>query len=465
MPSGSYRETLRRKGFKAFLAAQFLGAASDNIYKLVVSLLAADLAIEDGGGSGYLSTALFVFTVPFLLFSGYAGYVADVFSKRSVLVVTKSLEIVAMTLALLAFLAGHIVLMLAVLFLTAVQSTFFSPAKYGILPEMFRERDLSRANGLLEMSTFLAIIVGTSVGAGMFALWKEELYLIGFSLIAIATLGTLMSLGIPPVPASGAQKAFRINPWAEIAVGARALWHKTGLWVTVLGISYFWFMGALLHMTIILLGKEVMNLSDGAIGLLMAVLGIGIGIGSLTAGKLSGDKVEMGLVPLGAAGVGVSLISASFLPFSFAAVAGLVTLAGWAGGLFIVPLDAYLQQNSGREEKGQLIGSSNFLNMGGIILASASLWFLRDILQVHADGILLALGLLTLVLTFYFIYALPDLHRRLAMWVSSYTGERVRKSERPGVEEPRSHESRADSAESKRLESTVQGQRVRGRGV
>ena len=166
MSIGTYRDLLKSLGFQSFLWTQFLGAFNDNVYKIVVSMLAVETALHSG--SGYLSLIGAVFILPFLLFSGYAGHLADVFNKRSVLITTKALEIIAMGLAFFAFLSGRMEYMLGVLFLMALQATLFSPAKYGILPEMLPDKDLSRANGLLEMSTFLAIILGTSIGSFMF---------------------------------------------------------------------------------------------------------------------------------------------------------------------------------------------------------------------------------------------------------------------------------------------------------
>ncbi|MGH7771150.1 MAG: MFS transporter, partial [Candidatus Binatia bacterium] len=214
MPMGKYSETLKHSGFQSFLWTQFLGAFNDNTYKMAVSLLAVNVGVSASGGSGYLSLVLAIFILPFFLFSGYAGHLADVYSKRNVLIATKVFEIVAMALGFFAFLADRIELMLGVLFLMALHSTFFSPAKYGILPEMLPDRDLSRANGFLEMSTFLAIILGTSVGGAMLALWKDRPEWIGIILTGIAVVGTLTSLGIPKVPSSGAQKSFNLNPWA-----------------------------------------------------------------------------------------------------------------------------------------------------------------------------------------------------------------------------------------------------------
>src|SRR5437867_3477768 len=190
------------------LAAQCLGACNDNVYKMVVSLLAVNAAVSAGGGSGALSLISVIFILPFFLFSGYAGYAADACSKRTVLVVTKAFEIGAMGLGFFAFLSGRIELMLGVLFLMALQATFFSPAKYGILPELLPDKDLSRANGLLEMSTFVAIVLGTAVGVYLFEPWRAHLWLIGVLVVGVAVAGTATSLRLPQVAAAAPGHAF-----------------------------------------------------------------------------------------------------------------------------------------------------------------------------------------------------------------------------------------------------------------
>src|SRR5205085_8706788 len=165
----------------------------------LVSLIAVEIGAKNGKGSEYLSLAGVVFIIPFLLFSGYSGHLADVFNKRRVLIATKSLEVVSMALAIPALVSQRVDLMMAVLFLLALQATMFSPAKYGILPEMLPDRDLSRANGLLEMSTFVAIVVGTSLGSFMYAGWHNRLPLIGVVLTGVAVAGLVTSYGIPRV--------------------------------------------------------------------------------------------------------------------------------------------------------------------------------------------------------------------------------------------------------------------------
>ena len=426
MSTGRYKGLLKNSGFQSFLWTQFLGAFNDNFYKIVVSLFAVEAAIDSGGKSGYLSLAGALFILPFFLFSGYAGHLADVFNKRIVLIVSKSFEIVAMTLALFAFWSGRIELMLGVLFLMALHSTFFSPAKYGILPEMLPYKDLSRANGLLEMSTFFAIILGSSLGSVIFGLWKDRLEIIGFAVIMIAITGTVTSFGISRVPPSGAVKPFRLNPWAEIIIGLKRLYSEKPLWLNVVGISYFWFLGALLQLDIFLLGKDVMKLDDQWIGVLVAFLAIGIGVGSLVAGRLSGDDIEPGLVPIGSIGMGIFSILLSLTTSSYFATTIALILLGFSGGLFIVPLNAFLQQNSGSQEKGRLIATNNFMNTGGVLLASGILWLFSDILKIHADGIILIFGIFTFVVSAYILKVLPGFLIRFILWILTNTIYKIR---------------------------------------
>ena len=361
MATHTYRETLKHPGLQPFLWTQFLGAFNDNLFKIIVSMLAVHLVAASRAGRE-LSIVSAVFILPFLIFSGYAGQLADVYSKRTVLVVSKSLEIVAATLGLVAFLFGHLQLTYAVLFLIALQATFFSPAKYGILPEMLPDRDLSRANGVLEMSTFVAIVLGTAVGGYLFEVWQAHLWLIGLLVVGVAGVGTACSFRIPHVPAAAPGQRIDRNPWGEIWTGLVTLRRDRVLWLTVIGISYFWFLGSLLQLVVILFGTEVMALSETWVGVLTTFAAIGIGIGSLAAGRLSGDKVELGLAPIGAIGMGVFAIALARSGHSFALAAVNLTLVGFFGGLFAVPLNALLQQRSGGQEKGRLMATNNFMN-------------------------------------------------------------------------------------------------------
>jgi acyl-[acyl-carrier-protein]-phospholipid O-acyltransferase / long-chain-fatty-acid--[acyl-carrier-protein] ligase len=425
MTAHSYRDTIARRGLQPFLWTQFLGAFNDNLFKIVVSMLAVHGATQASAGR-QLSLVGVVFVLPFLLFSGYAGQAADVYSKRRVLVVTKSLEIVATGLGLFAFMAGHLQLTYAVLFLIAVQATFFSPAKYGILPEMLPDRDLSRANGILEMSTFVAIVAGTAIGGFMFDKWHDRLWIIGVAVVAIAVIGTALSFRIPAVPAARPGVGMSLNPWREIGLGIRRLRGNRVLALTVLGISYFWFLGALLQLVMILFGTETMGLSDWWTGILTTFAAIGIAAGSLAAGRLSGDKVELGLAPIGSIGMGVFAILLSRCGGSFALAAANLTLVGFFGGLFAVPLNALLQQKSGDEEKGRLMATNNFLNMLAIMVASGALWLCSDIFGMGADNIILVFGILTLVASIYVLSVVPEFLVRFVLWLITHTIYRIR---------------------------------------
>ena len=198
-------------GFQSFLWTQFLAAFNDNVYKMIVSVGAVELAANQLLGSRYLSIAGAVFVLPFLLFAGYAGQLADRFSKTRVLQITKAFEIVIMCVGMVALSMRSIDMLLVVLFLLAMQANFFSPAKYGILPEMLTEAQLTRANGLLELSTFAAIVLGTSVGSFLFARWKDQPLVMGGMLLGIAVAGSLTSLFIRKVPASGSTPADRVE--------------------------------------------------------------------------------------------------------------------------------------------------------------------------------------------------------------------------------------------------------------
>ncbi|MGE5306077.1 MAG: acyl-[ACP]--phospholipid O-acyltransferase [Alphaproteobacteria bacterium] len=424
MTTGTYTELLKNRGFFCFFWTQFLGAFNDNFYKMIVTLVALDIAA--GGGAQYIPLIGGLFILPFLIFSGYAGYFADVHSKRRILVSVKIFEIFVMTLGLFAFFVDRMEPMLGVVLLMGLHSTFFSPAKYGILPEMLPEKDLSRGNGLLEMSTFMAIILGTALGGWIYEAWKERLAWIGVLLIAIAALGTLTSLGITRVPASGAGKKFGINPLAEVWDGTKGLYADQRLWLTVMGISYFWFLGAFLQMLLPLLGKETLHLGETEIGLLWTFTAVGIGVGSLAAGRLSGDKIELGLVPLGSIGMGLFSVLLFFAEPSFELSAVALILLGASGGFFAVPLNALLQQRSARQDKGRLIATNNVFNTIGALLASGMLWALAVPLHLSPNKIIFILGLLTLALTIYAVYFLPDFFVRFTLWLLTHTLYRIR---------------------------------------
>jgi acyl-[acyl-carrier-protein]-phospholipid O-acyltransferase / long-chain-fatty-acid--[acyl-carrier-protein] ligase len=425
MASGSYRQIVKSRGIQGFLWTQFLGAFNDNLFKIAVSVLAVKSAAGAEAGRN-LSLVGAIFILPFLLFSGYAGQLADVYSKRTVLVVTKSLEIVAAALGLLAFGLGHLEVTFAVLFLFAVQATFFSPAKYGILPEILPDRDLSRANGLLEMSTFVAIVAGTAIGSYLFEVWSRQLWMLGALTMVIALVGTATSWAIPTVAPAAPAARLRLNPFGEIVDGIKRLRGDRVLWPTVLGISYFWFLGALLQLVTVLFGSQVLQLDGRWIGVLNACAAVGIGVGSMAAGRLSGDKVELGLAPLGSIGMGVFAFFLSRSTESAMWAAFNLTLAGFFAGIFAVPLNALLQQRSGDAEKGRVMATNNFLNMVGVMLASLALWICTSLFTLTADRIVFVFAMFTLAASVYILSVVPEFTIRFSLWLLTHTVYRIR---------------------------------------
>ncbi|MFQ5464417.1 MAG: MFS transporter [Thermodesulfobacteriota bacterium] len=432
--STMYGPLLKSRGFTRYLAALFLGAFNDNAFKMVVSLVAVGLAAGPegagggggAGGAGYVSLVGAVFIAPFILFSGYAGHFADVASKRTVLVAMKFFEVAATGAALFSLIQGDFLLMLAALFLLAAQSAFLSPAKYGILPEMLPHGELSRANGLLEMSTFAAIILGTAAGSVLFAAWGKALAPVGAFLVIVAAAGAGLSLAIPKVAASsGASRGLGLNPWGEILRGLGTLRRDRLLGLTSAGVAWFWFLGALLQMEILLHGKEVMGLTDLRVGLLVTVLAFGIGAGSLAAGRLSGDKIEPGLVPIGAVGIGAFSVALSLLGSSYAWSSLAVAALGFSGGLFIVPLKALLQRKSAAGEKGRVIATSNLLNTLGILAASAVLW-LGGRLSIGPDTVILAAGIASAGASVLAARLLPAFLTRFVFWCLTHARYRIR---------------------------------------
>jgi acyl-[acyl-carrier-protein]-phospholipid O-acyltransferase/long-chain-fatty-acid--[acyl-carrier-protein] ligase len=412
---GSYAALIRRRGMKPYLATQFLGALNDNVFRMTLSLLALGAAMARGESGGVLGLVGAVFILPFVLFSGWAGWLADRVGKRSVLVSVKVLEVGVMGLAVIAFLAGRIEALLAVLFLMAFQSTLFSPAKYGILPEMLPARDLSRANGLLEMSTFLAIVLGTSLGGLLYQALSGEVVWIGAVLLGIAVAGLAASLGIRRVPATAPGTPFPRNPWREILRGGRRILADRTLALGVAGTVWFWFAGALVQMDLILLGKESLGLDDAWVGLLGTALAVGIGIGSLLAGTVSGSRIETGLVPLGALGMALGCGGVALAGGSFAATAAALAFLGLAGGFFVVPLNALVQHRADPERKGQVLATANVAQTGGVLVASGLFALLGGPLGLSAEWILALLGAATLGLTFVVVSLAPGALLRLVL--------------------------------------------------
>ena len=423
--SSGYGSLLRDTRFEGFLWAQFLGAFNDNVYKMIVSFTAVRVALDSAASSRYLAMAGASFILPFILFSGYAGQLADRYPKTRILQITKSLEIATMVMGVFALVAGSLPLLFVVLFLLGTQATFFSPAKYGILPEAVGEAQLSRANGLLELTTFVAIVIGTSFGSALFEHWKNEQLKMGLTMLGIAIAGMAFCLHIPRVPAAGRIGRFEWNPFGEIAAGVRELRTRRPLALTMLGISWFWFLGALFQLVLVLEGSEILHVAETRAGLLFTALALGIGVGSLIAGKLSGDHVELGLVPAGSLIMGAfSLVVAGTTNYGVALAA--LVLVGFGGGFMAVPLNAFLQEEPAADEKGRMLATNNLMNSAAMVVAYAALVAMHGMLGWSPRTIFAVLGVATLGGAVVVTRTMPAIVLRFALYAAVNLMFRIR---------------------------------------
>jgi len=403
------------------VVAQLLGAFNDNIFKMVVSMAAVSQGLERASTAGYLSLVGITFILPYIFFSGVAGRVVDIAGKRRVLIVSKACEVVTMVFALVALLVGNIWLLLVTLLLVALQATFFSPAKYGILPEILPRRRLSWANGVLELSRYIAVIAGTAAGAVAYAAWQTSPERIGGTLLMVAAIGTVaiffVAEGKPrPAPEYSSACVWFDIAWFGALRGVGRLIRDPVLGPASFGLAYFEFLGTLLLFLLLLLGKAEMHWSDLQVAALAAMVGSGIAVGSLAAGYSANNCIEIGLVPFGGIGVSLAAIMVGCIGREYTQVMVWIFVASFFGGFVLVPWNALLQRYAKPDERGSVIATTNFLSMNGVLIASGLLWVLCDLFGLPQSRVILSLGVLTLVLSAFLVMMRPEYRRRTRRW-------------------------------------------------
>ena len=410
-----------RLGFWSLIATQFQGAFNDNGLKFFVIFLVLgsnptptekDLLVFYVGN---------LFAVPFLLFSMAGGYLADRFSKRTVAIWTKLFEIAAMVFALYAFAHGSTRMAFAVIFLASTQAAFFGPTKYGLLPELLPSDRLSWGNGVLELTSFLAIIAGAVVGPLLAQRFHGSEVYAGLIFGGCTLTGLLASFGISRVPVADPARKFQLNIFGDLRKQHQLVGPDRTLWLAIVGNTYFWFLGALLQFVIVFYGREVLHLDETRGGYLQAALAIGIGVGSYVAGLLSAGKIEYGLIPLGAVGMSAVALLLSLHGWTFSQVILLLGALGFAGGFFAVPVNALIQHRPAEDKKGGIIAYANFLSFVGVIGASAAYSGFTHYLHVGLETFFLWTALLTLAATVYVVWLLPDALLRLLLWMLTHT--------------------------------------------
>ncbi|HSV43232.1 MAG TPA: acyl-[ACP]--phospholipid O-acyltransferase [Candidatus Bathyarchaeia archaeon] len=419
-------KTCRSASFKAFMATQFLGAFNDNAFKIIISLFALRVFSDPAVHAKFMSIISALFIVPFIVFSPYAGQLADRFPKRNIIVVMKAWEIVIMILGLFSFLSGQLFWMCAVLFLMTAQSAFFSPAKYGIMPEMLDEKELSKGNGFLNMFTFMAIILGTATAGQIMSRLGGNIFATSPFLIGIAVLGFVTSLLIRKTEVVLNQERFEANFAKNLKYYFSRIRQDQALFLALLGIGYFWFLGSVFQMNVLMYGHNVLGLSDARTSLLLVSISIGIGLGSFLAGKLSEGKIEFGIVPVGAIGISVFslLLGAPALWFGDALIR--LFVVGVAAGFYTIPLNAFFQQRSPEEDRGKYLSVLNVTNAFSVLLGAGVMWLLGSYLRFDPRQVFFFLGILSLVGTIYIFKTLPDAFLRFFNWVLTHSIYRVR---------------------------------------
>lgn len=437
-------QKLASKRFIPFFLTQALGAFNDNVFKnslmLLLTFTAASAMPWSVDVSMNLAAGLFI--LPFLLFSATAGTLADSVCKTKLIQRLKLLEIGLMLLAAAAFLFEQYLALLGLLFLMGAQSAFFGPVKYAILPQLLSDRQLLAGNAWVEMGTFVAILLGTIVGGLLVGFANATLW-IGIMVVVFALLGYLVSLAIPAVGVVQGAPKFRFAPWQQSIETVKISYQNRTLYLAIMAISWFWFLGASYLTQFPNFAKTVLGGDNTVVTALLVAFSVGVGIGSMLCERLSGDKVELGIVPVGSVGLtlfGISLYFSSpahtvnelvslgaFLSSAFGWWVLLdLTLIGVFGGLFIVPLYALLQQRAQPEQRARIIAANNIFNaLFMVVSAAAGIVFLA-VLNLSIPQYFLILALMNAVVAIYVYTRVPEFVLRFVIYLLSHSMYRVK---------------------------------------
>jgi 1-acyl-sn-glycerol-3-phosphate acyltransferase len=434
---------LKTRRFAPFFLTQFLGAFNDNVYKnslmamITFGLLSSTLDLSLMNNIGAM-----LFILPFFLFSALAGQLSDKYEKSYLIRRIKLLEIVIMCLGAIAFYFSMTAGLMLLLFLMGTQSAFFGPVKYSIIPQHLDNHELVGGNALVEMGTFLAILIGTLV-ASMLATQSDGILWVSAIIISVAILGYLVSRKIPSAPAANPGLKVRFNPFTETWRTISYSREQKSVFLAVLAISWFWFLGAAYLTQIYGFAKDYLGGDQSVVMVLLATFSIGIATGSLLCERLSGHKVELGLVPLGSIGLtifgidlflqslpelGPELITAGqFLssPSNLRIVADFL-LIGVFGGFYIVPLYAMVQARSAPEKRSQVIAAINIMNALFMVVSAIVGIIVLGLLELTIPQFFLILAVLNALVAIYIYRTIPEFAMRFIIWVLTHTMYRVR---------------------------------------
>jgi len=441
---------LLSRSFVGLLATQFLGAANDNVLRWLVIGVGKQY-VEPERVVWVLTLGTMSFILPYILLAAPAGYLADRFSKRKVIVTCKAAEVLIMAMAIVTILLGSVPLMLVVVMAMGAQSALFGPAKLGSIPEMLAESKISSANGVLELVTVVAVTVGMVVGnwlttatgdKGLEAWWLSALVLLGF-----AAAGLVASLSIKSLPAGNPTRVFPWDAARRTWKDLRTLGEDRAMLRVAIGLMFFWSLAMMAQVNIDQFAFQGGATEQAQVATLLVALIAGVGIGSVLAGIWSGGRVELGILPLGAGGLALSALllftvegelfdpSKDWTPSYIGASILLFSLGAFAG-LFNVPLAAYIQRYSSPRDRGSILAACNFLIFGGMFIASGLYWLMGSPpLNFTAREIFLVCGLLTVPVFVYIIFLIPQASLRFLAWLLTHTAYKIRVHHRHNLPE------------------------------
>tara|TARA_B110000211_G_scaffold123331_1_gene142257 strand:- start:1473 stop:3380 length:1908 start_codon:yes stop_codon:yes gene_type:complete len=434
---------LKTRRFAPFFLTQFLGAFNDNVYKnslmamITFGLLSSTLDLSLMNNIGAM-----LFILPFFLFSALAGQLSDKYEKSYLIRRIKLLEIVIMCLGAITFYFSMTAGLMLLLFLMGTQSAFFGPVKYSIIPQHLDNHELVGGNALVEMGTFLAILIGTLV-ASMLATQSDGILWVSAIIICVAILGYLVSRKIPSAPAANPDLKVRFNPFTETWRTISYSREQKSVFLAVLAISWFWFLGAAYLTQIYGFAKDYLGGDQSVVMVLLATFSIGIATGSLLCERLSGHKVELGLVPLGSIGLtifgmdlflqplpelGPNLISASefISQTSNLRIIADFLLIGIFGGFYIVPLYAMVQSRSEEKHRSQVIAAINIMNALFMVASAITGIVVLGLLELSIPQFFLILAVLNALVAIYIYRTIPEFAMRFIIWILTHTMYRVK---------------------------------------
>ena len=427
---------LGERRFAPFFWTQFLGAMNDNVFKngMIIFMAFGGMTLAGMDANLLVNAAGAVFILPFVVFSAFAGQLADKYEKTRVIRGVKVFEIVVMTFGAAGFVTANLGMLFVALFAMGLHSTLFGPVKYAIMPQALVRDELVGGNALVESGTFVAILVGTIAGGVLVAMKPSGPSIVAVATIVLAVIGYLVSRSIPAAPATDPSLKLNWNPFTETASNLRLAAKNIVVWRSMLGISWLWFYGAMLL-------NQFANMSKGVLGgnaevatFLLATFAVGVAVGSLLCERLSGKKVEIGLVPFGSIGMSVFAIDLYFATKGLhpvgqsGAMEFIAKSVHWrvvfdlfmlsvSGGLYSVPLYALIQERSDESHRSRIIAANNILNAIFMVVSALFAIALIKFLSFGVPQLILTIAILNAIVALYIYSLTPEFLLRFVCWI------------------------------------------------